>query len=300
MQKIVPNLWFNGNAEKGGEFYASAFPHASAATTMHYPSEGLPDFQRSFAGKPLTVDVDIDGFVIRLINAGDDFAPTPAMSFMVNFDPSRDTDARSHIDEVWQRLADGGQVLMELDEYPYSPRYGWVQDRFGVSWQLILTNPEGDPRPFIMPSLLFSGAAQNRAAEAIAEYTSLVPNSEAGMQSEYPEQTGPATAGALQFAEFTLAGQWFTAMDSGVEQPFSFTPGTSLEVRCADQAEIDRLWQALSAVPEAEQCGWLQDRFGVSWQIVPADMDELVLSSPKAYLRMLDMKKIEIAGLAAD
>jgi predicted 3-demethylubiquinone-9 3-methyltransferase (glyoxalase superfamily) len=83
-------------------------------------------------------------------------------------------------------------------------------------------------------------------------------------------------------------------MDSGVEQQFEFGCGVSLEVQCTDQAEIDRLWEALSAVPEAEQCGWLADRFGVSWQIVPADMAEL-MQRPDAYEHMMGMKKLVIA-----
>ena len=83
-------------------------------------------------------------------------------------------------------------------------------------------------------------------------------------------------------------------MDSGVEQPFTFSPGVSLSVQCADQAEIDRLWDALSAVPEAEQCGWLVDRAGVSWQIVPANMAEL-MAKPDAFAHMMPMKKLIIA-----
>jgi predicted 3-demethylubiquinone-9 3-methyltransferase (glyoxalase superfamily) len=113
--------------------------------------------------------------------------------------------------------------------------------------------------------------------------------------AEYPEPTGPARAGGVMFSDFTLGNEWIAAMDSGVEQDFSFTEGVSLSVACADQEEIDRLWNALSSVPEAEQCGWCKDRFGVSWQIVPANMDEL-MQRPGAYQKMMDMKKIEIAG----
>lgn len=110
---------------------------------------------------------------------------------------------------------------------------------------------------------------------------------------------GPAPAGAVMFSDFQLEGQWFTAMDSAGEQDSSFTCGVSLEVCCADQAEIDRLWAALwaalSAVPEAEQCGWLADRFGLSWQIVPENMGEL-MQRPSSYQRMLGMKKLVIAN----
>ncbi|BDV32369.1 VOC family protein [Microbacterium terricola] len=297
MQKIVPNLWFNGNAAEAGEFYAAAFPGATAEVTGRYPDEGLPEFQRALAGEPVTVAVVIEGFRLTLINAGGEFAPNPAVSFMLNFDPLQLGDeqtARDRLDAVWAALADGGTVLMPLDEYPYSPRYGWLQDRYGVSWQLLLADPSGGPRPFVVPQLLFSGPAQNRAKEAIDFYTSVFGDAAPGFFAPYPEQTGPAAPGSAMFSDFTLEGQTFAAMDSGVEQDFTFGVGNSFEVRCADQAEIDRLWESLSAVPQAEQCGWLVDRFGLSWQIVPADMDVL-LRKPGAYQRMLEMKKLVIA-----
>lgn len=298
MQKITPNLWFAGDAAEGAELYASTLPNARVVSTSYYPDEGLPDFQREFAGKPLTVSVEIDGFRIQLINAGASYRPNPSLSFMVTFDPSSDPDARERIDDVWAKLADGGRVLMPLGEYPFSVRYGWVEDRFGVNWQLILTDPTGEPRPFVMPAFLFSGDAQDRAREAVDYYTSVLPDSRLGSLVEYPQQSGPAAAGAVMFADFTLAGQWFVAMDSAAEMSEGFTPGYSLSVECADQDEIDRLWDALSSVPEAEQCGWCVDRFGVSWQVVPERMDEL-MEAPGAFQAMLEMKKLVIADLHA-
>ena len=291
MQTITPNIWFNGDAAEAADFYAGAFPHGRVVSTTHYPTEGLPDFQREMAGKPLTVDVDLGGFLITCVNAGPEFPVNPAISFMLNFDPASDDDARGSLDRLWAVLADGGLVRIPLGEYPYSSRYGWVQDRYGVSWQLILTNPDGEKRPFVIPNLLFSGAAQNRAAEAREFYSSVFSGSRTGTVAEYPEQTGPAPAGAVMFSDFTLGDQWFAAMDAGTEQDYSFTEGVSLAVMCENQAEIDRLWEALSSVPEAEQCGWCKDRFGVSWQIIPANMGEL-MSRPGAYPKMLAMKKI--------
>lgn len=300
MQRIVPNLWFAGNAPEAAAFYTRAFPEASSFVSGRYPESDLPEFQKEFAGQPVTVDLDIGGYRIVLINAGGEFSPTAAMSFMVNIDPSMfdggEDAARQQFDALWESLSDGAEIFMPVGEYPFSKRYGWVQDRFGVSWQLILTDPAGEPRPFLMPSLLFSGEVQNRAQEAIEFYTSLFDDARIGTVAAYPEPTGPAAAGALMFAEFQLEGQWFTGMDSGAPGTFIFTPGNSLQVECADQAEIDRLWEALSAVPEAEQCGWLVDRFGVSWQIVPTGMGAL-MKRPGAYERMLQMKKIVIADL---
>ncbi|GAA3956422.1 VOC family protein [Gordonia caeni] len=296
MQKIVPNIWCNGNAEEAAEFYASVLPEASGRVLSRYPTEGLLDFQKEMAGLPLTAEVLIDGFQLILINAGPEFSPNPSISFMLNFDPSRDPDAAGALDRVWAGLADGGEVLMELGEYPFSPRYGWVADRFGVTWQLILTDPAGEPRPFVLPSLMFCGPVQNRAKAAIDKYTSLFDDSAIGTLVDYATATGTADAGAVMFSDFTLVGEWFTATDSAGPHDFTFGNGVSLQVNCADQAEIDRYWAALSAVPEAEQCGWCADEFGVSWQIVPGGMDDLMVT-PEAYAAVMGMKKIVIDAL---
>lgn len=296
-QKIVPNLWFDGNAEEAGRFYADALPNTTAAVGARYPDD-VPEWQRSFAGKVLTIDVEVGGYELVLINAGSEFRPNPSVSILLNFDPlmfGGDEDAaRARLDEVWHRLSDGGTALMGLGEYPFSRRYGWIEDRYGVSWQLMLTDPAGDPRPFVIPSLMFCGPVQNRARDAAEFYVSQFDDARLGRFVRYPDATGPADASSTMFGEFQLEGQWFATMDSGVEQPFTFTCGVSFDVRCDDQAEIDRLWDALSAVPEAEQCGWLADRYGMSWQIVPANMGEL-MSRPGAYPRMLEMKKLVIA-----
>ena len=160
LQKITTNIWCAGNAEAVGDFYADAFGDvapggASSSVESRYPDgPGLLEFQKPLAGQPLTVEVLIGGTRVILINAGDEFTPNPSISFTVNFDPlmwDGDADAaRAALDRLWARLADGGRILMPLGEYPFSARYGWVVDRHGMSWQLMLTDPAGDPRPFLM------------------------------------------------------------------------------------------------------------------------------------------------------
>ncbi len=295
-QKITPNLWFDGIKEPV-DFYVSAFPDAKIISTFYYPKtrgEGLADFQLDMAGKELTIEFELGGMRFTAINGGPIFKPNPSISFMVNFDPSRDDQAREHLDELWAKLSDGGKVLMPLDEYPYSKRYGWVEDRYGITWQLILTDPDGEPRPFIIPALMFSGDVTNRAEEAMNFYVSIFKDAKVGTVARYGRDTGPAKADALMFADFTLAGQWLAAMDSGVEQNFTFNEAISLSVVCKDQAEIDYFWEKLSKVKEAEQCGWCKDEWGVSWQIVPAGVEEL-LKKPDAYAKMMEMKKLVIA-----
>lgn len=303
MQRIVPNIWCNRNAEEAGAFYASVFENASSEVEGRYPEEGLLDFQREFAGQAVTVALTISGTRFTLINAGDEFAPNPSISFMLNFDPllfdgSAEL-ARASLDRIWAALGEGGTPLMPLGEYPFSARYGWVQDRYGVSWQLMLTDPSGDPRPFIIPALMFDGPSQDRAAEAADFYVALFSESpggaEIGNRSPYGQPTGNAGPEALAFGEFRIGEQWLMSADNGSGVDFGFTPGISLLVLCDGQAEIDRLWAALSAVPEAEQCGWCVDRFGVSWQIVPANLDEL-MRRPQAYEHLMGMQKIVIDG----
>lgn len=297
MQKIIPNLWFEGTAKEAAEFYTSVFPNASIISTVNYPNsveEGLADFQLDMAGKELTVEFEIEGQHFVNINAGPEFKFNPSISFMVNFDPSRDENARQRLDEVWEKLLQGGEVLMPLDEYPYSKRYGWVKDRYGLTWQLILTDPGGDPRPFIVPSILFTGENVNRAEEAIKFYTSVFKNSKIGLLAPYGQDTGPAKANSLMFGDFILEGEWLAAMDSAVEQDFVFNEAVSFQVNCKDQAEIDELWSKLSVVPESEQCGWCKDQFGVSWQIVPENMEEL-MKKPDSFKKLMQMHKIVIA-----
>lgn len=280
------------------DFYIDTFDDAEILHTEYYPNtvaEGLADFQLDLAGKVLTIQFRIHDLEFMAINAGPEFSPNPSISFFVNFDPSRDENAREHLDELWTKLSDGGTALMDLGEYPFSPRYGWVQDKFNVSWQLMLTNPHGDPRPMIIPSLLFTDKSQNKARIAAELYVSLFDDAEIGNISPYGQDTGLAKADSLAFGEFRVGNQWIVVMDNGgVDHKFTFSEGISLAVACKDQDEIDKLWNKLSFVPEAEQCGWCKDEFGVSWQIVPENMDEL-MKTPDAFKILMDQHKIVIA-----
>lgn len=288
MQKLTVNLWMQGTAEEAGEFYASALPEAKSEIESRYPTEGLLDFQQPFAGKALTVSAWVRGTKITLINAGGEFSPNASISMILSFN----SDERDALDATWAALSEGGNVLMPLDAYPFSTRYGWVSDKYGVSWQLMESTEPVQDAARVMPSLMFGGAAQNRAAEAIAYY-SVVLGAKLDSAFPYGQATEVATAESLMFAQFSLGDDLVAAMDSGVAQDFSFTPGVSLEWPCEGQEEIDRVWDALSAVPEAEACGWLTDKFGVSWQIVPSNMGEL-MERPGAFEHMLGMKKLVI------
>lgn len=293
MQRLVPNFWFDHNAKEAADFYTSVFKDSRIISESHYPmtaEEGLADFQKDLAGKVLTVDFEIGGFRFTAINADTTFKPNPSISFFYSCDTKED------MDRLWKELLEDGKALMELGKYPFSEYYGWVQDKFGYSWQTILNNPKGEKRPKIMPSLLFTKGKNGKAEEAMKFYTSVFKDSNISKNvNRYPVGT-PDQEGMIMFADFTLLGEWMAIMDGGNMHDFTFTPAISLMVLCKDQEEIDYYWEKLSAVPEAEQCGWLQDKYGVSWQITPENIEEL-LKVPGAFKRMMDMHKLDIATL---
>jgi predicted 3-demethylubiquinone-9 3-methyltransferase (glyoxalase superfamily) len=293
-QKIVPHLWFDREAKEAAKFYCSVFPDSkiTSITTLYNTPSGNTDI----------VLFEFWGYKFQAISAGPLFQFNPSISFMVNFDPSQDKEARQRIDEVWVNLMEGGKALMPLGEYPFSERYGWVQDRYGLSWQLIYTNPEGEERPLIIPSLLFVGDIYGKAEEASDFYLSVFKNTKRGTIARYPSGMEPDQESMVMFTDFKLEGQWFSAMDSAREHGFNFNEAISFMVFCKDQEENDYYWDKLSAVPEAEQCGWLKDKYGLSWQIVPAVMDKMIQDQdPEKIDRVtqafLKMKKFDVATL---
>lgn len=150
----------------------------------------------------------------------------------------------------------------------------------------------------VVPCLWFDNTAQ----EAMTYYTQVFPNSSIDSVERYPDESLDdhfvGMSGKVITGEFTLNGTRFRCLDGGPQ--FRFTEAVSFTVSCADQAEIDHYWQALSAVPEAEQCGWCKDRFGISWQIVPAALGELMAAGgPAAIQALMSMKKLVIADFEA-
>ena len=145
----------------------------------------------------------------------------------------------------------------------------------------------------ISPFLWFS----NEAEEAADYYVSVFKNSKIVKTVRYDAASAKASGqpeGSVLTVAFQLEGQDFTALNGG--PVFKFSEAVSFVVECEDQAEIDHYWSKLSAVPEAEQCGWCKDKFGVSWQIVPKNLDELI-ANPAGMQAMLQMKKLDIAEL---
>jgi predicted 3-demethylubiquinone-9 3-methyltransferase (glyoxalase superfamily) len=279
MQKITPFLWFDTHAEEAMTLYVSLFRDAA-----------ILEVTRSPEGKVMTGVFQLEGRRFMALDGGPSFKPTPAISFFMTCPSAGDVDA------LYEGLSAGGSVLMPLEAYPWSPRYAWVQDRYGVSWQLAVG--EGERR--LAPALLFS-AGPGKADEAMRHYTSIFEDSRILHVERYgPGEPGPE--GSVKYAAFQLHGQPFLAMDSPIAQPFTFTEGTSFLVDCRSQDEVDRFWERLSDGGQTSQCGWLKDRFGVSWQVIPAELMRLLRDpdrerSKRAMDAMLQMTKIDIEAL---
>lgn len=293
---IVPHLWYATEAVEAARLYTSIFPESRI--------EHVGQIRSTPSGDCDVVEFRLGGQPFQAISAGPLFRFNPSISLIVNFDPSRDPRARAHLDAAWAALSDGGEVLMPLDAYPFSEHYGWVQDRFGLSWQLLLSDPEGEPRPFIIPALLFTGERHGQAEAAGAFWRSVFAGSRAGQLVRYPSGMEPEREGTVMFSDFRLGDTWFAAMDSAQDHQFAFNGAISFLVLCRDQAEIDRYWAALSAEPEAEACGWCRDRFGVAWQIAPAALGSMLRSDDQARVdrvtqALLPMKKLDLATLQA-
>ena len=151
--------------------------------------------------------------------------------------------------------------------------------------------------PTITPNLWFD----TQALEAAEFYCSVFPNSEIRKVLHYTE-AGPREAGMVLTVDFVLDGQQLTAINGGPE--FTFDEAISLLIECADQAEVDHYWSALTDGGEEVQCGWLKDRYGLSWQVVPKGMDELFDDpdpgrAERAMRAMLGMKKLDLAAIRA-
>lgn len=272
---INPCLWFDGQAKAVADFYVATFPDA-----------------KLLGGSDLVVQVQVGDLRISLLNGGPQFKVNPSISFFYH------CESVAEIDALWKALSVGGNALMPLDAYPFARRYGWVADRFGVNWQLIL--PSTPPKQKVFPSLMFTQDRCGRAEEALRFYTSLFKDSSVGTISRYGAGQAPDREGTLNYGEFSLGGTWFSVMDSAHPHQFSFTEGVSLFLTCENQDEIDFFWSRLSDGGSEGQCGWLKDRFGVSWQVVPRVLEKLMADPARAkrvIAAFLPMKKLDIATL---
>ena len=286
-QNIIPFLWFDKNAEEAVRFYTSTFKKSKILILNRY-NDAAAQASGQPKGSVMTVAFKLEGQDFVAINGGPQFSFTPAISFFVC------CKTRQEVDTLWEKLSSAGSVRMELGKYPWSERYGWVQDKFGVDWQLMI----GKATQKITPCLLFVGERFKTAEKAIKLYKSVFKNTKMLLLQKYGKNE--AHTGAIKHARFTLNGTQFVIMDGPGPHQFTFSGAISFVINCTLQKEIDHYWNKLSKGGQAMPCGWLQDKFGIVWQVVPSNIDKLLSDrqhGAKVWQEMLKMSKIEIKKL---
>jgi predicted 3-demethylubiquinone-9 3-methyltransferase (glyoxalase superfamily) len=287
MKKITPYLWFDKEAKEAAEFYVSLFPGSKIGSvkTLHNTPSGDTDIVSfTLAGQPFTA-----------LSAGPLFKFNPSVSFHVKFK------TKEEVDEAWKKLSDGGKIRIPLGRYPFSERYGWAEDRYGLSWQLAFS-AGSEIKQKITPVLMFAGKVCGKAEEAVNFYASVFKDSSGRILARYGQGDEPDNEGTVRYASFTLLGEEFGAMDSAREHSFVFNEAISFMAPCDTQEEIDSCWEKLSADSKAEQCGWLKDKYGLSWQITPTVLNEMMGSKDEKQVArvtqaFLKMNKFDIAKL---
>ena len=272
---LYPCLWFDGNANEAATFYCAIFNNS-----------------RVIIDTPMVVNFELCGQKFMGLNGGPQFRPNPSISFFVVCETEKEAD------DIWEKLSENGMVLMALDKYPWSERYGWIQDRFGISWQLSFGKLENVGQK-LSPTLMFTGKYAGKAEEAIRFYTSVFSGSSVTGILKYTANDDDIE-GTVKHAQFRLKDQVFMAMDSSIAHSFEFNEGISLVAECKNQEEIDYYWDKLTKNGEESRCGWLKDQYGVSWQIIPAILSKLMSDQkkfPAVMNAVLEMKKLSIEPL---
>jgi len=285
-------LWYDKEARTAAELYTSVIPGSKIThiQTLHDTPSGDADI----------VSFELAGQPFMAISAGPIFKFNPSISFHVK------CASKEEVDLIWSKLSEGGKVLMPVASYPFSERYGWCEDRWGLSWQIIYTG--GAPiTQKITPALTYVGAVAGKAEEAINFYVDTFKNAPGGsgsvvMKVPYGKGEEPEKEGAIKYSHFMLLEQEFGAMDSFQDHKFAFNEAISFMVPCENQQEIDYFWEKMSAVPASEQCGWIKDKYGVSWQISSTAMEEMLTKGTQEQVArvtqaFLKMKKFDIAAL---
>jgi predicted 3-demethylubiquinone-9 3-methyltransferase (glyoxalase superfamily) len=272
---IFPCLWFDNQAKEAADFYCNAFSNSSITSE-----------------NPMVVIFELEGKKFMGLNGGPIFKINPSISMLVTYSTN------AEIETLWKKLSAGGSALMPLDKYAWSELYGWVKDKYGMTWQLMKGDlPAGAPK--ITPSFLFANEQYGRAEEAIQFYTSIFPHS--SIQNLQHYQAGEQQEeGKLMFGQFSLNQNMFSAMDGPGDHQFKFNEALSLVVNCETQDDIDFYWNKLTEGGEESMCGWLKDKFGVSWQIVPVILSKLMSDpekSPRVIKAFMQMKKFDIEAL---
>jgi predicted 3-demethylubiquinone-9 3-methyltransferase (glyoxalase superfamily) len=271
-----PCIWFDKNAQTAAEFYCTFFPDSKIVSH-----------------NPVVTIWELYGQKFMGLNGGPMHQPNASISFFIT------CDSNDEIDFLWQKLIEDGKIMMPLNSYPWSPYFGFVQDKFGVCWQLY-KGKLNDVNQKIVPTFLFTDANFGKANDAINFYLSVFENSKTDGIAFYTEEEMPQK-NIVKHGQFLLDNYVFMAMDGAGEHNFSFNEGLSFVINCDTQAQIDYYWNTFTTDGGQESmCGWCKDKFGVSWQIVPSILGSL-MNDPEKRERVMNaflkMKKFDIEGL---
>jgi predicted 3-demethylubiquinone-9 3-methyltransferase (glyoxalase superfamily) len=278
MKNIInPCLWFDENAKEAADFYCATFGDADILTES-----------------PLVVTFKASGHKITCLNGGPQFKGNPSISLYYI------CETEEELDRLWLEIAKEGKILLPLSSYDWSEKYGWIQDKYNVSWQFSINKVE-EVGQKITPCLLFSGNKYGKAEDAIVHYTSVFKKSGVDGILRFDKTEAPNKEGAIKHAQISLNGQKIMIMENNKLPNFEFNEAISLVVNCQNQEEIDFYWAQLTKGGSESVCGWLRDKFGVSWQVVPVVLEELMRNdvdrAERVVKAFLQMKKIEIEKL---
>lgn len=273
LHSIGTCLWFDGKAKEAAHFYKEVFSQVEIISE-----------------NPMAVVYTLYGRRFMNLNGGPGYPINPSISFFISIETEEEMNA------IWEKLMVDGKILMPLNKYPWSEKYGWCADKYGVNWQLMLGHKS---RTKVMPNLLFTGQQNGNAKHAIQYYSSLFDQSSTIKIDTY-QKGEHDKEGHIKYAQFELDELSFGAMDSSAPHQFSFNEGVSFVLTVDTQDEIDYYWNYLVDAGAPGRCGWLKDKFGVSWQIVPTILGKLMThpaTAPKATYAFLQMSKFIIADL---
>lgn len=285
MQKIIPHLWYDKEAVEAAKLYVSLFEGSSILNIATIPD--TPSGDAEF------VDFQLANLRFSAISAGPYFKFNPSVSLMVS------CSSKEEVDRLYGQLC--SEELMPLGEYPFSKWYAWVRDKYGLCWQLMQVENMNEHQK-IRPTLLFSAEACGKAEAAIDYYVSVFKESAKGFINHYADGEAMDARAKINYGEVNIGGIQLVAMDHGFGGDFTFNEAFSFMILCENQEEINYYWDKLSFVPEAEQCGWVKDQFGLSWQVSPASMTDLYKNGTKEEIKrvteaFLKMKKFDLAAL---
>lgn len=272
--KMYPCIWFDTKAREAAEFYCSVFPDTKILDSS-----------------PVVTNFELIGTKFMALNGGPLYQVNSSISFYVY---CGDDD---EIVRLYSLLSENGSTLMPLGKYAWSEKYAWVIDKYGTNWQLDIDTINSSQK--IVPALLFANEKMSLIRDVLDHYTQIFNESSIHLEAPYPT-TAPVAEGTLLFAQFKLNGFIFNAMSSTMKHDFDFTPGISFVIECVDQEEIDHYWYKLGKDGKYEMCGWLADKFGISWQIIPAVLSELMNDTEKGervIKAFLQMQKFDIETL---